>query len=160
MPNIVPLPLTTPLIERSPKGELTGIITKQWADVLQNILGRSQNAATVTTSVGLSGQTATIATANLIAAAPAGVYRLTWFVHVTTPASVNSGIQITLGWVHGGVALTKVGGANAGNLNTTYETQSILIRNDNLGNLTYAAAYASTGTPMIYSLDIICERVA
>lgn len=74
----------------------------------------------------------------------AGVYRVSYFVHVGTPAGATSSFQVTVSWTdRRGVSQSFVGTLRNGNLTTTYETDSLTIAIDAASPITAAVAYAS-----------------
>ena len=93
---------------------------------------------------------------------PPGVYRVSYRVRVTTPGSVSSSLQFTLAWTEGGIAQSQVGVALVGNLTTTKQDGTWVIRVDVNAPISYATTYADGGgaTAMVYDLDVIVEALA
>ena len=109
----------------------------------------------------LSGQAASIGATNLVPTAfvTAGDYRVTYYARISTAASVNSSLTVTLAWTDG-VAQTYSGAAIIGNTTTTYQTGTLMFRADASSAITYATTYASNAAgEMKYTLDIVLERV-
>ena len=114
------------------------------------------------TTVNLSGQSASIATTALpILTVSPGIWRISYAVRVTTVAGVSSSIQVTLTWTEGTVVQTESGAALAGNLTTTREGATRIIRSDSASPISYSTTYASdAATAMRYSLDIVAEELS
>ena len=111
----------------------------------------------------LSAQGASIANTSLpIGSVVPGVWRVSYTVRVTRAGSVSSSIQVTIRWTQGGVTQTEAGAALAGNLTTTREGATRVIRPDNATPISYSTVYADGGgaTSMQYSLDLVAELVA
>ena len=111
--------------------------------------------------VSLSSQGASISATDLGGAAvlAAGTYRATYYARISTAASVNSSLTVTLAWTDG-VAQTYSGAAIIGNTTTTYQTGTLMFRADASSAITYATTYASNAAgEMKYTLDIVLERV-
>jgi len=111
--------------------------------------------------VTLSGQTASLATTPIpLESIPPGVWRVSYVVRVTTPGTISSSIQVTITWTEGGITQTETGAALIGNVTTTREGASRIIRVDHATPISYATTYASAGaTPMTYRLDVLAETV-
>lgn len=110
----------------------------------------------------LTAQSADIATTPLdIPTVYAGMWRISVSVRVTRAASTSSEIQITISWTEGGVAQSEPTANLTGNLTSTREGRTLVIRADGSTPISYAAAYTSVGaTAMQFSLDIVAEEAA
>lgn len=113
-------------------------------------------------TVNLSAQEADIAVTALgIGTVEPGVWRLSYTLRVTRAATTSSALQLTIGWTEGGVAQTQASANLTGNLTTTREGGTFILRVDSATNITYTVEYTSVGaTSMTFSLDIIAERLA
>jgi hypothetical protein len=107
-------------------------------------------------TVSLTGQTATITTANLYASAPAGFYRAS--VYVVATASVVGTLTVKLGW-------TDAYGAQTSTVITTgaiaagaFATATLPINTTGTNNITYATVRG--GTSMTYNLYIRLEQIS
>ena len=124
------------------------------------ILGRRES--TLKETVALAGQAADVAATTLVVAPPSPpqtLYRVAWYVRVTTAASVSSSVQVTVGWTDGGVVQSTSGAALTGNTTTTQESGSVLVSADAETDVTYAVAYTSVGTDMAYALSVVVEAI-
>jgi hypothetical protein len=113
-------------------------------------------------TVALAGQAADVAATTLVVAPPSPpqtLYRVAWYVRVTTAASVSSSVQVTVGWTDGGVVQSTSGAALTGNTTTTQESGSVLVSADAETDVTYAVAYTSVGTDMAYALSVVVEAI-
>ena len=128
---------------------LTAARDKKFQDVSGTVV---ENVA----ALALTGQTATITTANLLASAPAGFYRAS--VYVVATASTIGTLTVTLGWTDAQQAQTSqvittpalaVGG---------FATAVLPMKTSGTNNITYATVVG--GTSLTYNLDIRLERIA
>lgn len=112
--------------------------------------------------VRLLNQNASLATTPIpLGEIPPGLWRISYHVRVTTPGTVSSSIRVTIGWTDGGIAQSEAGTTLNGNLTTTREGATRIIRVDNASPITYATTYASAGaTAMQYALDVVAEALA
>lgn len=112
--------------------------------------------------VRLVNQNASLATTPIpLGEIPPGLWRISYHVRVTVPGTVSSSIQVTLAWTDGGVSQSEAGAALNGNLTTTRECATRIIRVDNASPISYATTYASAGaTAMRYALDVVAEALA
>jgi len=101
-----------------------------------------------------AGSGASISTANVVASAPAGVYKVTAYLATSTAGSGN--VVTTLGWTDAVGAKTS---ATPGTLTLTsgaFVQGSILVQVAAASNITYATAWTGTGN---YNIYVIVERV-
>lgn len=167
--NLPPLPFesqvdTAELNAQTGRQERTGYISEDWFGWLRTLIGRvdstpqRQNKATRLQNQGAAIPLTSLALGTL---AP-GLYRVNVRARITQAATVNSSLNVTIGWADGGAACTKsFSAAMVGNTTgTTGEPFSLLIRIDQNTPITYQTAYASVGgTPMQYELEIVVESV-
>lgn len=113
-------------------------------------------------AVRLSAQAADIAVTALgIGTVEPGVWRISYTLRVTRAATTSSEVQLTIAWTEGGVAQSQASTNLTGNLTTTREGGTFILRVDSATNLTYAVEYDSVGAVgMLFSLDLIAERLA
>ena len=84
--------------------------------------------------------------------------RVSWVLRIVRAATVSSSAQITIAWTDGGQAMSAVQAAVTGNLVTSGQTGTLLVRHDPNTDVTAALTYASVGaTAMRYDLDVITE---
>lgn len=90
-----------------------------------------------------------------------GVYRVSWYMEVVTPAGVSSSLDITIAWTSNGVAKSNTSSAMTGNLTTSFASGVLTIHSDGDVPVTYAATYASNpASAMTYGLWVILERLS
>jgi len=164
MPNIASPPSQDSVIELddSPSRRTPFYMAKSWIIWLQqSVLLRLSAAIAITKTVVLAAQAATIATTSLQTLTSGGLYRISYVIRVTQAATTSSSLTVTIGWVDAGVALTLVGSALTGNLTTSLQSASVVVRAAALSDLTYAVLYASVGaTVMQYRIDCVVEQLA
>lgn len=164
--SIPPPPLNSSVIELDrfdAQRRRPFILAKGWAIWFQqSLIARAEGAAQMLRSVPLTAQAASIgATPVPIASVQPGLYRVSWYLRITTPATVSSSVSVTLGWTDGSVNCTRTGAAVTGNTTSTTQSGTELLRLDAATALTYATTYATVGaTPMQYRLDLTVELVA
>lgn len=168
MANSLPPPITDPLVNPPnptlPKGQPdkgAWTMSEVWARYIQTLATSSTQASTRLQSVTLTQQAAAITTATLWPASTAGIYRVTWYARVTRAATSSSSLAVTIGWTDDGVALTSAGTALTGNTTSTFQSGQLAVNADRLTNITYAAAYSTSGaTSMQYSLRLVVEALS
>jgi hypothetical protein len=139
-------------------------VTDPWAGFLTELvqaLGLSTGRAGANAS--LSDQSASIGSTDLASGAllGAGLYRVSYYARITTPATVSSSLQVSYSWTDGGVTLVSTGAAMTGNTTATVQQGGGLIYSDGASPITYSATYASVGaTAMKYRLAVTVERVS
>lgn len=150
-----PIPFDDKVITKAAK------ITTAWVDWFLDLLTRVNQTARRVVSVALETQIATIATTSVPTGdATAGLFRVTYYAAITTPATTSSELTITLGWTDRGVSKSKTFALINGNTADTTQSDSLLMRCDQAILLTYAALYNSVGgTVMQYSLDVVVESM-
>jgi hypothetical protein len=112
-------------------------------------------------AVALGGQGASItATSFSPGVLAAGLYRVSYYVRVTTAAGVSSGLIVTFGWTDGGIACSLASADMTGNTTATNQSGSSIIRIDKGSSITYATTYASNAAGVMrYQLDVVLEKV-
>ena len=138
------------------------MLPRVWIDWFTALTLRLDTQTQALNTVELSAQQASIGTTAIpLDVLSTGLYRITYYTRITTPATVSSSLIITLGWTDGSVSCTSSGAAVTGNTVSTVQGGTIMVRNDQASPLTYATTYASVGaTPMQYALDILVEQIA
>lgn len=164
METIASAPIQDSLIETNeqiPSRRDPFYIAKGWINwIFQSLIPRVEAAPQVLKVVDLTAQAAAIpATPIPLPVLAAGQYRVSWYVQITTPASIASATQITIGWTFNGVAQSFVGTLVNGNLTTSYESDELFLSIDRATAITYAASYVSAGTPMDFAFSLACEQV-
>lgn len=159
----ITVPLHDAILEAPRAGQKqTGNVSWSWLQYFLKLNTRIASSPLrlrrVTTAIPLTVALAT--TPVPLAALAGGLYRVTTYVRITTPATVSSSLIVTIGWTDGAVACEFSGPALTGN--TTFTTQSFtqMVRIDQATPLTYATAYVSVGgTPMAYDLELVVDEV-
>lgn len=141
----------------------TYLISRVWSQWLQQqIINRLQSSPQRLQEVPLIGQSASIGSTPInLGLIPSGLYRVSYFVRITTPAATSSSVQVIIGFTEGGVTCSVSGVAVNGNVTNSVGTGSFLLRSDQSAPINYSTTYASNpaGT-MVYKLDIVVENVA
>lgn len=109
--------------------------------------------------VPLTNQSASIGVTSFgLGALSAGMYRISYYAHITQAATTNSSLAVTFGWTDG-IALSHTFPSITGNSPGTTDAQTWPVHLT-AGPITYATTYGSTGaTPMIYALYLQVETV-
>lgn len=159
-----PPPFKAPIVELNPqsgKPSANYPISKEWAIWLQSaVIGPVSQSVVTFSPVALTAQTAAIGTTPIpLPSLPNGLYRITYYARITTAASVNSSLTLTIGWTESGVALTSSTSAITGNTVTTVSTGSIMVQVDAATAISYATAYVSNLAGMAYRLSLIVEAM-
>lgn len=154
--NNAPRPGNDPVVDKQ------GFLTPEWDDWFQALTSNVSSApARVGTNVQLTEQNAAIpATFLTTAAAVSGVYRITYYVRVTTVAGVTSAVQPSFTFTDAGVPQTFTGTNVNGNTTTSYASGTVTFYADGETPITYQTAYASNpASAMRYKLIVILELV-
>lgn len=147
--------------EQKPPHALTERITVVFRQWLLSLTTRIQASPNVQNTVALTGQAAAIgSTTASVGTIAAGVYRLTFYARITTPASVSSSLTVSFGWTDGGVSCSRASAAITGNTTSTVGSDTCLVRADQATSLNYSTAYAAVGTPMAYELTVTVEQIS
>ncbi len=164
-----PMPLNDPLVNKRKAGlrpseidDNEGKMAEVWIPYMQ-----SQNTITATairqstSPTSLTAQTASIGvTAIPTSSLASGLYRVTYYVRVTTAAAVSSSIIVSFHWTDGGVSCSVASTALTGNTTSTVGTGSALINIDASTPISYSTTYASVGAPaMAYALYLTLEEM-
>lgn len=156
---IAPIPYRNDLITGQAPNE--NWMSRVWQVWLKTLVDAVESASVTVGSASLSAQSAAISTTDALPDTGAsGLFRVSWFLRVTTPATTSSSVAVTVGWTSGSVALTSSGAALTGNTTSTYESGSVTVQADASTAITYATTYSSTGaTAMEYALSVSVERI-
>ena len=176
MAKLSPIPAASSMMAReidpTSGGDLqTGLVSSTWFEYFLRMQDRVQTGSYAVGGLfdTLTDQTAAIAATSLTISTPTGLttklskglYRVSTYARITQAASTSSSLTVTLGWTDGTVACTSSGSAVTGNTTATTGSQSVVIRSDADGSVTYATAYSSSGgTAMQYRLDIVLEQLS
>lgn len=110
-------------------------------------------------SVDLAAQNASIGAANLIASAPPGLYRISYYIHTTTAGSAGT-VLLTLAW-NDGVAQTFLTSALtlAAVVAGTIMSGTVVVKSASGQAITYATTVAGVIGSPAYALGIRIERI-
>src|SRR5690349_951051 len=126
----------TPLLQGLPN-----LIEERWRQFFSEATQQSNLAASILT-VSLTNQTAAIPlTALGLTDLEAGLYRVTVYTKVQTPASVASSVTPAIVFTDGADVCTFTGTANTGNLSTSVTTNTFLIRIKEGTPISYQTTY-------------------
>ncbi len=104
-------------------------ITTTWRIWLRNLYLATTTQATRLAAVTLTKQTASIpATPFNTASLSAGSYRVSLFLHVTTPGSISSSLTPSIGFTHAAIPCTLSGPALTTNLTTSVASAPFFFR--------------------------------
>lgn len=155
---VTPADANHPLAGKLPKLKLGWDYVRWLSGIRQEVNVRPKRA----TQENLTNQAASIAVTPLaIGNVTLGIWRISYTVRVTTPGTATGSIQVTVTWTERSVVQTETGTLLNGNLTTTREGRTLIIRTDAGTPISYSTAYATTGaTAMRYSLDLVAEELA
>lgn len=137
-------------------------ISKNWYNWLDTLRGRVDDSPQAVETVTLPVTShAAISATPILVTLTAGLYRVSWYLRITTAAGTSSSVTVTIGWTETAVPLTFSGPAVTGNTTSTVQSQTFLLRSDGAAPITYAVAYASNPAGIAtYRLDVVVESVA
>lgn len=162
-PQLPPIPTSAPVNELGLDGKPTPYLGSDYYLWLFALASRVQQSAGVLgTPTRLTAQSAAIGTTSLtLPALSGGLYRVSWYARITTPATVSSSLTVSIGYTESALSLSASGAAITGNTTATEQSGSVLIQTDPSAPITFSTAYATVGaTGMAYRLSITCEQVA
>lgn len=137
-------------------------VTDRWRTWLRDLwVATTQRSAVRVAQVVLTAQVAALATTPFLTGSlSGGLYRVSVFTHITTPASVNSSLTVTVSFTHHGLACSLAGAALATNLTTSVQSNIWTIAIDPGTPISYSTAYVSNAAGMQYALSAAVETVA
>ncbi len=120
-----------------------------------------QGPTRIGSPIALANQSTSIGTTSITSETlTAGLYRVTYYLRVTTPDGVTSSIRLNLAWDDTGVSCTHNFTALTNDTVTLPASESFML-NLSQPPLSYSTTYASnTPAKMRYSLEIVLESVA
>lgn len=148
----------TPLVEKLPRLVVGDKFVRWFSGLAGEVNARPKRQI----HRKLTAQAAAIATTPLaIGTVYEGIWRVSVTVRVTRAATTSSEVRVTISWTEGGVAQSEQTTLLNGNLTSTREGRTFIIRADGSTPISYATSYASVGaTTMQYSLDVVAEELA
>jgi hypothetical protein len=112
--------------------------------------------------VTLTAQTNSIATANLLAAAPTGDYWVTGYIHTTTQSTGACTSTVTIGWTANGGAKTKaLITSHSHAVDEVADDGALMLKSDAATDITYAVGLTGGAncTNAAYMIDLILVRL-
>ncbi len=173
-PTVPEAPIRTPVFNYKTPGTDPShyLFTRVWIAFLTAVQFVCNAATYLVGSVSLTGQTATIGltpiTVRSVTAGtgtttkfPAGRYRVSSSLRITTEAGTSSQLGIDFGWVTGGIGQSFFGPQDTSNTSDSLNASTFMIVVDDLTEIQYTIGYISVGSPaMVYAADIAIEHVA
>lgn len=154
-PNPLQLPTTTGTSGQALVTDGNNPQQLSWATV--------SGTPSVVAAVNQVGQTASIGTANIVASALAGVYRISYYMKITTAGSTSGSVTLTLSYTDedDSTVITYVVPTPANATDSTSVVSGTLIVDAKVSTaITYATTYASVGgTAMVYKLRLKAEKL-
>lgn len=151
---LTPFPVETQVLRAG------GTIGEIWARWLTNLRNAVNSTAQKVGGSTLTASTASVGPTTIATPAKDGLYRLSYSLRVTRPATISSSATATFTWVDGGVTQSQSGSAVTGNTTTSQQGGQLMIGADAGTAITYAIAYASSGaTPMQYGFRLAVEQL-
>jgi hypothetical protein len=163
-----PIPITDPIARAKRRDRfsekqtdpLEGTMSDAWVDYISKLVQTVQASATRISIAARVDQSAAISPTDIGGALKAGLYRITYYARITTPASVSSSLTVSFIWTDGGVSPSVSGAAMTGNTDTTIQTGTYTVRVDSASPINYSTAYASNlAGEMKYRLDVFLEVI-
>lgn len=115
-------------------------------------------------TVAITGRTAAITTTNLLASAPAGLYRISGYMQTTTASAGACTSDVTLGWTYNSSAKTleDVSNHNQAVDETYSQIPTAIVRSDASAAVTYAVSLDAGGgdcTNAAFAVFLVIERL-
>jgi hypothetical protein len=106
-----------------------------------------------------TAQAASISATNLLASAPAGLYKVSYYLNITQAATTSSSITLTVTWTDGsGTLQTFTTPAIVKNTVGYFISDIFALESGAAQNIQFSTTYSSVGaTPMQYSLRVHLE---
>ena len=157
-------PIAAPEDQTDPRGKKLPklAIGFEWLRYFTGVSVAVDEKPTRKAVVNRSLQGASIASIALpLGTIPPGVWRVSYIARITRPATTSSSLEVTIRWTAGGVAQSRTGAAEIGNLTTTHQFGTLIIRVDASTPISFATTYGSVGgTSMLYQIDLVAEQLA
>lgn len=154
-------PITGAMVKDPRSGKLIFFMSDDFNNWLLEQQTRLNNSPeSVGDSLSLTAQTASLAATPAYVATTQGMYRVSLYGRVTTPAGVNSSLIVTAEWTDDGVNCSASSTAATGNTTATTALLSVTVRSDQAASLNVSTTYASTpAAAMAYDLVATVEQV-
>jgi hypothetical protein len=148
-----------------PKGQPQNqeyLITRVWSNFIQQqIVNRLTSSPQIVQTVPRTGLNDNVTPQTInIGTVTAGLYRISYYVRITTPAGVSNSITVNIGFIDGGVTCTMSGTPVTALSTAAVGTGVFMIRSDQAAPISYSVTYASNpANACIYKLDVLAELV-
>jgi len=152
--DLAPVPMRNVVTD-----DKTQLMDPQWVRWLTSMSDRVNSSPSLLFTATSGTVSASIpATSAQTAPLSAGLYRVSYYLQVVTPASVSSSITFTLSWTNAyGVVCSKSGAALTGNATATQQNDVWAVSISASTDIEYSVAYVSVGTAMTYSVMVNVE---
>lgn len=159
MPQTITAQLTPGLVHTPLQEGAPFLIKDQWRKFFAALGSAVDNSSVsvVTVPVVITG--AVGVTPFPVASVRTGMYRVSVYTRITTPASVTSSLIPTIGWTNDGVNCSKALSDNAGNTTDSTTADTLPIQVDGGTAITYGFAYASNAAGMEAKAVLVLEQV-
>ena len=157
--RVAPPPFNDPLVDKN------GFMSSEFFNWLQIVvlpaIEQTPSVFGQSPAVSVSGQTASIAATDLtLGSLSAGMYRVSVYLRITTPAGVSSSVTPFFNFTDDGLACTMTGTAMTSNAITTPTSQTFLLQVDAPGPIQFGTTYASNpAAAAVYEAVVTAERV-
>ncbi len=136
-------------------------VTLSWLRWFRAILIRVMAAPQIVAKVRYASQTAAVAEAALYKAPFNGMYRISWYIRISYPATVSSSVQPIFTWTSGG--FTWIGTTEnpiTDNTATTSRSGVVILRADEGTEILHTCSYSFVGADaMIYDFEAVVEAL-
>ena len=137
------------------------VLNFEWQKWFGSLVGGFVKTPTKEAKVNLTGQAASIgATALPLGSIPAGIYRVSYYVRVTTPDSTSLSLTMTFAFTDRAVSQSQSAAAMTGNTITTLQFGTLIVRVDRNTPVTYAVTYTAGTGDGRFALDVAIEQLA
>jgi hypothetical protein len=146
---------------RDPIATTRGDVTMPWINWFSSLQQDVQQAPYRLTSVNLDNQVASLGvTGFALGRLSAGLYRVSYLMRVTTPATVSSGLSVGIGFTRTGITSVLAGVTMTDNAIGACRSETFLVRIDSATPVTYRSTYVSVGAiVMQYGVSFTLELV-
>lgn len=145
-----PLPATTPVSDQK-----TGLMTGGWINWFSlYLLPRLTQSTPITVSKAYPANTASLGTTVIVPTANRGLYRISFWLHVTIADNVGSSMTITVQNTDNSDACTQAAAALTSNNPTMPQGVVFIVRADAGSAITFTVTYSSTGGAPKASYDL------
>ncbi len=152
--EIAPPPLSDQIATKD------GFPTPAWSNwFLLDLIPRLASTAQALQPVELTGQSVSVAPTVLVPVASEGDYRVSWYLQQTTVDSTGTSVTFNALSTSFGQAITQSGAAMNGNLITTVQSGSFVVRSDAGGVISYSATVVLGTGDGRWALDIVQEFI-